>query len=116
MNIEKNKLFAEFLGRAGKVNKSLYTWKGIDKLINDAWVSVEDMKFDSDWNWLMQVVDHIESLEDGIFQVNILQEGTFIQKQCHSVISDKRVTMVGILVETKFESTYEACLEFIEKY
>lgn len=36
---------------------------------------VEQCKFHKDWNWLMKVVEKIESIEDGIYQVDILQEG-----------------------------------------
>lgn len=53
--LEYNKLCAEFVGRSGKVNKHLY-WVNIEGV---AWVTVEEMKFHSDWNWIMSVVEAV---------------------------------------------------------
>jgi hypothetical protein len=53
----------------------------------------------------MKVVDKIESLNDGQFQVNILQEGCFIQRWCSYIICDKRISLVPVDT-TKIDSVY----------
>lgn len=60
--IENNKLIAEFIGRKGKVNKYLYTFKEIPEPRN-IWFTPQTAKFHSSWDWLMPVVEKIESLE-----------------------------------------------------
>jgi hypothetical protein len=66
--IEKNKNLVELIGRKGNINESLYTWKDIDKLLSGGWVPLEQMKFSTDWNWSMQVVEYIEKIG---YQVDI---------------------------------------------
>jgi len=61
--LESNVLIAKFLGREGKYDKKLYTFKSIGNLIDDAWVSPEDMKFHSSWDWLMVVIDKISDIK-----------------------------------------------------
>ena len=74
----------------------------------------EDLLFHSDWNWLMEVVEKIESIEYGIYQVDILQEGCKILERCRLLI-DKRVGKLESDT-TKIESVYLACVEFIKWY
>ena len=50
--IEGNKLIAEFMGRCGKVNKNLF-WVNIPGVL---WVTTDEMKFNSSWDWLMPVI------------------------------------------------------------
>ena len=62
----------------------------------------------------MKVVEKIESIEDGIYQVDILQEGCKILERCRLLIDNR----VGKLESdtTKIESVYLACVEFIKWY
>ena len=73
-----------------------------------------ELEFHTDWNWLMKVVEKIESIEDGIYQVDILQEGCNILKRC-ALFIDKRVGKLESDT-TKIESVYLACIEFIKWY
>jgi hypothetical protein len=52
---EGNKLIAEFFGK--KTKDKVYQWE----LFNDQWAT-EGLKFHSSWDWLMPVVEKIESL------------------------------------------------------
>ena len=73
-----------------------------------------ELEFHSDWNWLMKVVEKIESIEDCVYQVDILQEGCKILKRCCLLI-DKRVGKLESDT-TKIKSVYLACVEFIKWY
>lgn len=109
--LENNKLIAEFLGRNGKINKSLYSWKGIDALLSGGWVPIEQTKFHSDWNWLMQVVEKIESL-DG--HLHICDNDVFVHFP-KRVINCIRIDGERLKL-TKIEAVYNACVEFIKWY
>ncbi len=58
----KNVLLGEFLGRRGKHNKYLFTFKGIEQN-NDIWFNQNELEFHSNWNWLMLVVAKIRTIE-----------------------------------------------------
>lgn len=114
--LENNKLIAEFL------SIKLHPCETIEKLkflpIEERGLYngyfIEDLKYHEDWNWLMEVVEKIESIEYGIYQVDILQEGCKILKRCRLFI-DKRVGKLESDT-TKIESVYLACVEFIKWY
>jgi len=40
--------------------------------------SIAQLKFDSDWNWIMEVVEKIETLIDGFVLFRIEDEGCFV--------------------------------------
>jgi hypothetical protein len=94
---ENNKLLAEFLGRNGKIRKSLYTWKGIDDLLSGGWIEVEYMKFHTDWNWLMQVVEKI-------FETADLD---------NDYLTDLRNVLWDV---PNKEEVYNACVSFVKWY
>jgi hypothetical protein len=114
MNTENNnKLLAEFLGRNGKVKKSLYTWKGIDDLLTGGWTEVKYMKFHSDWNWIMQVVEKIESFifdDDMYYNFQILGG-------CYVTIIDSKTNEFGSYSSsTRLLTVYQACIDFVKWY
>ena len=121
--IENNKLIAEFMGVFDKIlsTGNIHSWSDApyyyttedtrEKVIKNI---SKYSKYNKDWNWLMQVVEKIESIEDGIYQVDILQEGCNILKRC-ALFIDKRVGKLESDT-TKIESVYLACIEFIKWY
>ena len=108
--VESNELIAKFIGV--ELLKDLLDSK--NGFININIDIYEQCKFHSDWNWLMKVVEKIESIEDGIYQVDILQEGCKILKKC-SLLIDKTVSKLEPDT-TKIKSVYLACVEFIKWY
>jgi hypothetical protein len=108
MNTAENRLIAEFMNFVESPTTNKY-WTnkssegfGIGELV--------DLQFHSDWNWLMQVVEKIESL-DG--HLHICDNAVFVHfpkriKQC--------ICINGSLKLSKIEAVYNACLEFIEWY
>ena len=93
---ENNKLIAEFLGI-----KYIYDDKfdnahdELIRLIVEQGYMLSELKYDSDWNWLMSVVEKIVNLKDTYAQER--------QKVFNS-ISPNLLT------------TYNACIEFIKWY
>ena len=110
--IEKNKIIAEFLNLTSQV-----IFEQVFAVCENGktnFYKKDELKFHSDWNWLMEVVEKIESIEYGIYQVDILQEGCKILERCRLLIDNR----VGKLESdtTKIESVYLACVEFIKWY
>ena len=120
---ENNQLIAEFMGVFDKIlsTGNIHSWSD-----SPFYYTTEDTrekvikniskysKYNKDWNWLMKVVEKIESIEDCVYQVDILQEGCKILKRCCLLI-DKRVGKLESDT-TKIESVYLACIEFIKWY
>ena len=65
------------------------------------------IKFDSEWNWLMGVVDKINSI--GRFEVVI--------GRCYCYIKDERLELTLSCPEvTTMQAVYVACANFVEWY
>lgn len=101
--MKDNKLIAEFMGMTCHHNDSnvliFSTENG-----NDI-VSIYDLEYHTDWNWLMEVVEKIESL--GVV-VEIRENVCYIETTPVDYYSE--------LEETKIQSTYKAVVEFIKWY
>ena len=106
--MEDNKLIAEFMG--SKVTINNYFVNGMYQTLKD-----EELKYNSDWNWLMEVVEKIESLTDinsnGCFMVleSIGFNAKFIFDDGTRILKDNKG-------ESKIQSVYNACIEFIKWY
>ena len=125
MNTENNKIIAEFLtGKEADIfhfpKFQYYTTEGVFK----DYFTFNQLEFHSNWNWLMEVVEKIESLEDTErFEitnsgVNIThyqtKEVKFIYNGGHT--NNGMYLMTEKAVETKKEAIYNACVEFIKWY
>jgi hypothetical protein len=120
--ITDNKLIAEFMGYPKKqINKGIarleenkYVWGQTYYYINGDWHREDYLLFHLDWNWLMKVVDKIESFEDNnrCAKYNINIEQSFVE------IIDKNTddTIVETDADTKTQATYNAVIEFIKYY
>ena len=101
MNVD-NKLIAEFLG---------YSQPHPDYPDTTYWYKknftpLTILSFDTDWNWLMEVVEKIESLG---FEVQIYKKTCFIYKLGNTLT-------IGKDSETKIQAVYNACVVFIKWY
>lgn len=110
MNVEKNKILASFLGRSGKTNKSLYAFKNLE-YNGQIWFNETELRFHTDWNWLMQVVEKIESLKH--CQIDISLNWCRIGYKDTLFNYDSRNYFKGL---TKIDAVYNACVEFIKWY
>jgi len=120
--ITDNKLIAEFMRYPKKqINKGIarleenkYVWGQTYYYINGDWHAEDYLLFHLDWNWLMKVVDKIESFEDNnrCAKYNINIEQSFVE------IIDKNTddTIVETDADTKTQATYKAVIEFIKYY
>lgn len=120
--IENNKLIAEFMGLKpievfGSYSISKDQVSVNCKTESEAFESFcKSTKYHLDWNWLMEVVEKIESivwehLNDTSFNVTI---GATL----YCVIQDNNGGVIEIIGEgkSKIESVYIACVEFIKWY
>ena len=103
---ENNKLIAKFMG--------IYHYRrGVYEMFvfeDDNHRTEIDLYYHSDWNWLMEVIEFIESSPR--FDVQILQYG--------AIILDEQVEVVNNVADFSFsckiEHTYDAVVKFIKWY
>jgi|TARA_R110000796_G_scaffold112555_1_gene224117 hypothetical protein len=80
----------------------------------------KQMRYHLDWNWLMIIIDKIESTKDdyhGYFGVYISSNGCSIQgSKLRPDISGNKVYFSQVHEPTKFESTYKCVIYFIKWY
>ena len=100
---DNNKLIAEFLG---------YTQPHPDYPGATYWYKKDEspltlLLFDSDWNWLMEVVEKIESLNFIVY---------IETNYCQLYNATNHEELIKSIYSTKIESVYNACVEFIKWY
>ena len=111
--LENNKLLAEFLGLTLEQEQERIFIQGLGtKLIEDT--------FNTDWNWLMEVVEKIESLNENInveikskynrFSNKRLNQTSFINSENYELVSHSGLN------ESKLESVYQAVIQFVKWY
>ena len=67
MTTENNKIIAEFMGARTKSPKNLYVfhkWRNDERF---DWIDTynqSELKFHSDWNWLMEVINKLTTLNE----------------------------------------------------
>ncbi|MCK5872882.1 MAG: hypothetical protein KAG26_08650 [Methylococcales bacterium] len=93
MNSENNKLIAKFIGRCGKQNHFLYTFKGVAELTGDTWYYLQDSKFHSSWDWIMPVI-----------------------QKCYILNNKEGFNPFPDLCEINLNTSYKAVVEFIKSY
>lgn len=109
--MEDNKLIAEFMGwteRTDPTERWFGCFKTQDGVIHKN-TPLDPLLFHSDWNWLMDVVDKIESLNFSV-EMNRQEEGDY---QCLIV---KKEIIVQTFSSNKMESVYQAVVKFIKWY
>jgi len=108
---ENNKLIAEFM-QLEENNSSEYLWHKIH--IHNK----NDLYYHSDWNWLMEVVEKIESIKDKqgcSFFVEISKEKVHIKYYYKGEEFDN-IFCYYYSLRSKKETLYIACVEFIKWY
>jgi hypothetical protein len=108
-NKEKyNKLCADFLGCS---QRKFGFWNGEGKLIQSkSLLLTSDLRFHSDWNWIMEVVEKIETLFDGFVLFKIEDESCFVAVT--GVQNYNNYTTMA----TKKEVVVQAIWEFLNWY
>jgi hypothetical protein len=109
---KNNRLITEFMGL-----KSPYELPQFGTLkINGEFkteFNEDQLKYHKDWNWLMEVVDKIDSIElkNNTFAVDIFQTGCQIFQ--YGEYNNEFITTEG---KTRIEATYDAVVRFIKWY
>ena len=114
--IENNKLIAEFLSVKIHPCETIEKFKFLPieerGLYNGYFI--DELKYHEDWNWLMQLVEKIESLGYNIDTMKVDITKYQSSQFCGIYIDGKRI--YTNYCETKIEAVYNACLEFIKWY
>lgn len=89
----------------------------VDLVLSKVW-QLHDMQFNTSWDWLMPVVEKIESLDyeervTHTYTVEITGNGTSILP---SIWTGKRWLIRHNSRNRRLMNTYEAIIEFIERY
>ena len=115
MKLKENKLIAEFMGYSQPhpdYPQSTYWYK-------EGEAPLTILSFHTDWNWLMKVVDKIESTEmlGEVFNVQINRNKTHILYAPANYSNEKWFENL-IIKESKDKllNTYQAAVEFINYY
>ena len=108
--IENNKLIAEFMGFT--VNFG-FNKDGV--LFHGEHINLGKLKYHDRWDWLMEVVEKIESLptmkDNGNFFFEIHQDSVTV---FNSTRMDIIIEVIG--QESRINNTYQAVIEFIQWY
>ena len=116
--VESNKLIVEFMGGLWGETSQKYgignaqylaigTFKNLVKAKHH--YSLNELLYHSDWNWLMEVVEKIESLG---YKINNFSNNNYIYIGKDNVSS----VIINEANLTKKEAFYKACVEFIKWY
>ena len=126
--LENNKLIAEFLGY---IDNGCSEDGFLIHPITNYDVEISSLKYHEDWNWLMEVVEKIESLNLGNTTIKTVfsEEDLYINsnvsflimyKECYvNFFGEMKVYENWISVtecNSKIEAVYTACVEFIKWY
>ncbi len=103
---ENNRLIAEFMGLdVIYLNKEMYLLKWRNNRVQRKDDTL--FKFDTDWNWLMEVVQRITDLN------NVVE----IHDNHVRVVSNERNNaLIDVVEGSMLEATYKAVVEFIKLY
>ena len=104
--MKDNKLIAEFMGLPTQVFKS----GKLNYKRNDSWFEEHELSYNVSWDWLMPVVEKIES--DERYDVDILQYGTRIRENQKDIVNN----IADISFDKKIEHTYDAVVKFIKEH
>ena len=117
---DNNKLIAEFMGFKTQDSPNERWHKQYFTQPNNAWgCRIEKLHFDTDWNWLMEVVEKIENIiSDGIvFNVFIDKNKTHVFYAPANYSNEKWFSNLFLHEgDTKIKNTYNACIEVIKWY
>jgi len=105
---ENNKLIAEFMGwKIGHPELLELRWSNEWFYGRDKRTTKGFLHFNSDWNWLMEVVQKITDLN------NVVE----IHDNHVRVVSNERNNaLIDVVEGSMLEATYNACVEFIKLY
>ncbi len=118
---EGNRLIAEFMNVYLQNTVNLPKWYYKNKS-NNLIILGDELLYHLSWNWLMPVVEKIESIKDtyhGYFGVHIISNNCTIQAtnfKSNKPIANPPYYFADYTLNSKIESTWHAVVEFIKWY
>lgn len=105
--VENNRLLAEFI-EMQSTNIGWFDSESVLRLVYTSDNTFDELLFHSSWDWLMAVVDKIESIGD--YYVKIVG--------CNCIIGCKEGfdVYVDSFKDSKKESVYDCCTSFVKWY
>ena len=105
---ENNKLIAEFIGGYQYDNHDDFiTFDETNNMFSYDTISLKNLKFHSDWNWLMEVVEKINDLNN-VVEIH--------ENHVRVVNNERSEVLVDVVEGSMLEATYNACVEFVKLY
>jgi hypothetical protein len=113
--VDGNKLIAEFLG-IQPVYADEYEMYQVIQAIKDGedekhFFTPQEMLFDSDWSWIMEVVDEIDHLGANVTMTRMLCDIKY-----QDPLNAENVFKIRIACGVKINAVYGAVVEFIKWY
>ena len=101
-----NKLIAEFMNLGIQLHM-------VEHPISGEYIDIEDLEYHESWDWLMPVVDNIDSIEvnGDTFAIDMFQTGCQVFR--YSMYNGEIITTEGV---NRLDATYKAVIEFIKWY
>lgn len=122
---DSNKLIVEFMGAiAYKKAAHSHCFKKAPSGIpswSDNYLTIGDLQYNTSWDWLMPVVEKIESIWDdfhGYFGVHISSNSCCIQgTKLNTTIENPHYAYFNeVVADTKIQATWQAVTGFIQWY
>lgn len=124
--LENNKLIAEFMGIDNQILSTgdIHSWSDApffyitenskDKVMKGI---VKYSKYHTSWDWLMPVVEKIESTPRGKYSPNNKPAVSISSISCSIIYhGNAKEVIADIIRPSKIEAVYEAVVEFIKWY
>ena len=119
---ENNKIIAEFMGFTFEKNIGYYDNEMLlEQIVYEQQNGncFDELLFNKDWNWLMAVVEKIETMSNNDQFYIIVEYDNRDEFKGWIWRIDRFVKTLKVndnRIKTKIEATYNACLEFIKWY
>jgi hypothetical protein len=122
MTTENNILLAEFMG--AEIEGLNYKFIAYDNI--KVCMHPNRLNYHTDWNWLMQVVEKVESLEKPItnspnlvgkfetYEIHI--QHRHVRIYAHGEVTKEVVDLRSSESNNKIEAVYNACVSFVKWY
>ena len=104
---DDNHLIAKFMGATWYYDRWRIGHGPVKHILDNA----TELRFDSDWNWLMHAVDKIEEIGETDETLGTIVDICSTHVKIGDHIVDMKVTPM-----TKFQATLQAVVEFINNY
>ena len=125
MNVENNKIIAEFMGKEYKDNTIVIYYNEFSGM-NPSGKVWQECKYHTDWNWLMTVLEKIKNIPNKEVYGMLRYEFDVILDVPHAQIVQSYKLYFGDKTDKYFdvikyegtfiENTFNACVEFIKFY